>query len=376
VFFSLGFVLATMGLVGWSFFVSTSSSGFAKILILFVQCLFYVRPAMPSSLSAITQGSSSMAMLSLDGPKCMFSSWSYDHMYVTAIAGAFLVPLFSFVIFAVGVLVMWVCDRYTPAAAKQWLDRCRRSALFLAVFLYMPAVNAILPPLACTKDAGDGFEYLVAVPYMRCSSTLRAWSIALLVLYVLGFPATCAILVYQSRVLSHDESTLSRRRYLYGLLFGSFRPSCSTWEIVITIRRLVLIIAFATVPRLSALQTVVAEIALGGSLVVHCVVGPYRTRSENAFEGICLTVLLLNYASGLKAQVVGVQDVDIGGVVIFMFNVAAIAAGAVLLLSTTGPKIIHRLGYLFRNRSATRRNELPDVVMLQRPLLEDDRDGL
>ncbi|KAF0852326.1 conserved mitochondrial leucine-rich repeat (LRR_4) and EGF_Lam domain-containing protein [Andalucia godoyi] len=320
VLFGMIIVLVLIGLILWSFFVGTSASGSAKIIVFFSQSLFFIRPPMTSGLYSTTHSGSSFAMLSLAGPKCFYPEWSFDTNYAVAVSSTVMFPVISGLIWSIGALMMRVSRRSSPARSRAWLDRCLRSALFLSVFLYMQAVNAILAPLACTRDEGDGKEYLIAVPYHRCSPKLRDVSIVFLTVYVIGGPILLALIVSRSGATKQNDATTTRRHYVYSLLFDSYRPGCLWWEFIVTVRRVLFVAAFATVQARSSLQALLVLAVLGGSVLLGSLFSPFASRAENSLETLALLVLLLNFGIELKSLAVGSVDVETAGAVIFALN--------------------------------------------------------
>eukprot|EP00762_Andalucia_godoyi_P008045 ANDGO_03490.mRNA.1 putative leucine-rich repeat receptor-like protein kinase At1g35710 len=342
VLFGMVIVLVLFGLVVWSFFVGTSASGFAKIIVFFSQCLFFIRAPMSSGLYSTTHSGSSFAMMSLAGPKCFYPDWSFDTNYGVAVANTLIFPAISGLIWFVGALILRVSRRASAARSKAWLDRCRRSALFLSVFLYMQAVNAILAPLACSRDEGDHEEYLIAVPYHRCSSTLRDLSIVLLLFYVIGGPVLLAWIVSRSGVTTQDDAVSSRRRYVYSLLFGSYRAECRWWELIVTVRRVLFVSAFATVQSRSSIQALLVLMVLGGSILLSSLFSPFRSLAENSLETLSLLVLLINFGIELKSLSVGAVDVETVGAVLFALNTVTFASLVLAILSTHWRSVMDR----------------------------------
>jgi Leucine-rich repeat (LRR) protein len=72
VLFGLTVIVVALLLLIASFHVGGSSSGFTKILLFFVQALYFIRASMPSGLYAAAGSASSFSLASAAGPECFF----------------------------------------------------------------------------------------------------------------------------------------------------------------------------------------------------------------------------------------------------------------------------------------------------------------
>jgi Leucine-rich repeat (LRR) protein len=349
VLFAILSIVVWVAFVVWSFFVGASASGLTKILVFFFQALFFIRAPMSSGLYGATHTVASLAMLSPAGPECFSSSWTFQSSYILSLVAAVAFPVLSAIIWLVGTVFLKGTGKWSVDGAKQWLDRCRRSALFMSVFLYMPTVRMVLSALVCTRDSGDGLEYLVAVPYYRCSDSLRAMSVMLSIVYVVGAPLAASVLLLRSRAAKEDPQSSSRRRYVYSMLFGVYAPSCFMWELVITVRRVLFVSAFAMVESRSSLQTLLVIVVLGGSLLLQGIYQPLRTRVEHAAELLSLVVLLINYGLQMKGQALGALDVDSAGVLVFVLNVFTVLLLLIALVKVQGGTVLRLLTSLTRS---------------------------
>eukprot|EP00762_Andalucia_godoyi_P006041 ANDGO_00366.mRNA.1 Putative leucine-rich repeat-containing protein DDB_G0281931 len=319
VLFAIFVVLAAVGLVLWSFFVGSSSSGLVKMLLFFWQALYFIRTPMSNGLYSVTHGTSSMIILSLAGPECFFRNWDYTSNYVLSVTA----PLISVVL----VVLVWRVGQFRFRTSahrfrRAWSDRCRRSCIFLFLLLFMSAVSAILASLSCTTDAGDGKSYLVFYPNEECSSILQAVSSILLVFYVLVIPGGLSFVIWRSGVLSKNAKPHTRRMHVYSLLFGSYRPNRRWWEIVVTIRRVLFVVAYVTIPPLSEYRTMLVAIVLVAAAGAQAIATPYHRGVENPVEIISLGILLVNLVCFVQSQVLAVQGVDGAGAFVFAMNVS------------------------------------------------------
>eukprot|EP00762_Andalucia_godoyi_P008167 ANDGO_07410.mRNA.1 putative leucine-rich repeat receptor-like protein kinase At1g35710 len=355
-FFAMFTALAVIGLVVWSFLSGSSSSGLVKVLLFFWQALFFIRAPMPDGMSLVTHGASSMTTMTIAGPECFFTSWHYMSGYIFSVTAP--------VIAACLVVLIWSARAFllrqsSLAMKSEWMDRCRRSAIFLFLFLFMSAVSAILASLSCTTDAGDGKSYLVFYPNEQCSSTLRAASSVLLVIYCLVVPGVLSFLVWRSGVLSRNAKADTRRMFVYSLLFGSYRPDRRWWELVVTIRRVFFVSAYVTIPPLSEYRATLVASVLVSATIAQAVAAPYHRSVENSLEIISLGILLVNLVCSVQSQVLGVQDVIGAGIFVFLLNIGFSAIVIAML-------ILH-----FRRRRR-KREKLVSHESLNDGLLEED----
>eukprot|EP00762_Andalucia_godoyi_P007138 ANDGO_01823.mRNA.1 putative leucine-rich repeat receptor-like protein kinase At1g35710 len=316
-FFGVFAILAVTGLIAWSFFVGSSSSALVKVLVFFWQALFFIRTPMTSGLYIFTHGASSTTMVTVAGPECFFTTWDYTASYTLAVTAPWFALCLVVLIWCVGTFRL---RRASALSRKRWIDRCRRSAIFLFMFLFMSAISAVLASLSCTTDAGDGKSYLVFYPDERCSAMLQAVSAILFAVYVVVIPGVLACFVWRSGVLSGTAKPDTRRMYVYSLLFGSYKSNRRWWELVVMLRRILFVAAYVTVPSLSEYRTMLVACLLVVAESLQAIASPYHRSVENSVEIISLGILLVNLACSVQSQVLAVQDVDGAGTIVFLLN--------------------------------------------------------
>eukprot|EP00762_Andalucia_godoyi_P005842 ANDGO_07004.mRNA.1 MDIS1-interacting receptor like kinase 2 len=311
--------------VAWSFFVGSSSSGVFKILLFFIQALYYLRAPMPVNLYVITNSSTSLSNLSFAGPECFFKDWSHTESFVVAVTAPVVSGLIVFGIWAVRAswFKMRRCMYGVRLSSRQWnswIDRSRRSAIFLFTVLFSPAISAVLAPLSCAKDMGDGESYLRYYPDVKCSATMQIAASLFLLFYGVCVPGTLIFLVRRSDVLKSSTSQHSRRMYVYSLLFDSYRKGCRWWEILVTVRRILFVAAYVTISRLSQFRTVLVSIVLSAATVFQATAIPYGTKTDNIAESTSLALLLVNLLCSIQSDVLGIFDVETVGIILFSLN--------------------------------------------------------
>eukprot|EP00762_Andalucia_godoyi_P008143 ANDGO_07458.mRNA.1 Putative leucine-rich repeat-containing protein DDB_G0281931 len=341
VIFATVVILIAVCLLLWSFFVGSSSSGLVKVILFFWQALFFIHPSMPQSLYVFSNSVSTTSMLSLAGPECFFNNWDYYTNYIFTVTA----PIFAVLI--VGLLCMvgmaWIYLRKLPRTVwKAWIDRCRRSAIFLYVFLFMSAISTVLAPLACATDPGDGKKYMLFYPDQQCLPLMQAVSSGVFLIYAFAVPSCLSFFVWRSGVLSKSVKADTRRMYVYSLLFGSYKDERRWWELVITTRRILFVVAYVTIPRLSEHRTMLVAGVLVLAAIVQSVASPYRRNLENSVEITSLGLLLVNLVCSVQSQVLGVQDVDGAGTIVFLLNVSFSLTVVSLLLFQFGSRLRHQ----------------------------------
>eukprot|EP00762_Andalucia_godoyi_P006226 ANDGO_01672.mRNA.1 Putative leucine-rich repeat-containing protein DDB_G0281931 len=332
-----------VGWIVWSFFVGSSSSGIVKVLTFFLQSLFFVRTPMPSNLYVFTHSGASIASFSFAGPECFFRGWGFKESYTVAVVCPVAACLLVLAIWGTGTAFR-VGKRQSErrrSLEQRWLDRCLRACIFLLMFLFMPAIRAILSPLSCAQDAGDGRYYIRYFPDVECSTALQTVSAILLVLYIAAIPGLLSFAVIRSRALAGKDL---RSMYIFSLLFSSYRPGCRWWELVVTFRRILFIGAFVTLPRLSVFMPLMVCLVLTASGVFQATASPFESRFENIAEITSLALLIVNIACSMQSQILGASNVDSAGAVLFVLNASFVAT----LFAFLAWAFLHRASSKFR----------------------------
>lgn len=324
-------LLALVGFIVWSFFLGGSGSGLFKIFLFFLQGIAYTKAPMPDALYVILSTGSSLSIFPVVGPECFFSSWKFTTQYTIAACSPVIIGLLCLAVWTVGCLLRNAWDD------KPWLDRCLRSAVFLLVATYMFVTTNIIIPLSCEQDPGDLDEYFVFLPYHKCSAGLRISSALLLVGYVVGGPASLAWFIFNSRAVQ-DRRRHPRARFVFSLLFASYRPGMQFWELVAVLRRILFVVAFM-LPAFSACSGLLLCVVLGASAILQAHLHPYCHSLENTLEMVSFLLLLTNYVVRLEGQVLGTVDIDAVGAILFAANLLFVVVVCCILLR----KAVHRM---------------------------------
>lgn len=335
----------------WSMFVGSSSSGTVKIVILFLQALFLVKVPMPANLAFVSDAGESSVVISLAGPECFFSGWSFRTSYLVSVLEPAAVIFLECVVWLAGNLLLRIRRPGEQAILAAWQDRCKRSAVFLLMFGYMGVTSSILIPMACEQDPGDGNFYFISMPDEVCRQSLTRASAILFVLYVVGLPAFFGLCLYRSGLLkSHQVESGNRSRYVLGFLFLSYTDKARYWEVINTVRRFLLALGFAAFRESSALQSLFLMVVICIALVLQALRKPYENHTENILELVALANLELNYVIGIKSKVLGVSDVTAVGTILFVSSALVITAGITLLLRNLLSQLKQKLGKRLKRR--------------------------
>eukprot|EP00762_Andalucia_godoyi_P006255 ANDGO_01633.mRNA.1 LRR receptor-like serine/threonine-protein kinase GSO1 len=331
VFFGIFVLLVVIGLFVWSFFIgSSSSSGLLKIFLFFWQALFFIRTPMPSGLYVFTHGSSSASTLILAGPECFFRNWTDTSNFILAVCAPVCAVAVVFCIWVIGLLRL---RSVSPQVRHKWMDKCFRSSIFWYLFLFMSAVSAALAQLSCVTDPGEDKSYLLFHPNEECSPSLQVISSIVVVFYAVLIPAFLSYLVWNSGALSDVSSSDPREMYVCSLIFRSYRPSRRWWELVVTLRRMLFVLAFVTISPLSEYRIFLVSSVLVASGIVQAMAAPYQHPMGNSMEIISLGILLVNLVCSVQSQVLAVEDVDGVGTMVFLLNTGFSAVLITMLAS-------------------------------------------
>jgi hypothetical protein len=183
------------------------------------------------------------------------------------------------------------------AVLTGWLDRCCRSCCFLLVFFYMFMTRKILTPLTYEPDAGDGEEYLTALPFAKCPSTDRGIASILLVTHVIGLPVA---MIFICRRLMRQPDFKERALYIFAVWFGGYAPRMPYFEAFYLLRQVSFVAAASLIPTFSALGSLSGSLILGISLVLSSRFQPFQLSTDNLWDISSLSLLLVNVVANVR----------------------------------------------------------------------------
>jgi len=146
-------------------------------------------------------------------------------------------------------------------------------------------------------NGGPGADSVVATyPGLSCESNeyknTAGFMWFLVVTVVIGVPVGIAVGLWWNRKRLYDpEDDKFKRRY--GIVFETYLERRFWWEVVILIRRVVLIAVYTGVNSNFALQNSWLSVANVLFLLIHLVALPYASPADNIYEATELVVLII-----------------------------------------------------------------------------------
>ena len=233
---------------------------------------------------------STMATLASAGstlliPDCELTTMkTSDAFYLKQLFFTFLVPMIIFICLA-GWFCVWTCCATKLKMTKARLKDYVILTLVLMLFLCYPMlVRLSLSSLQCPNINGQA--YLMADLEEPCftgrhTTYLLVLTFPQLILYVFGLPIIAGIILLREpkRRLWHSFSFRMR----YGLLFMGYRKDRYWWELIIVIRKVMIVTigTFGTLMGRVDLQAYVAILVVFISIVIHLVGKPFDTNRDD-----------------------------------------------------------------------------------------------
>ena len=167
------------------------------------------------------------------------------------------------------------------------------SAIVVVFFTY-PSVVRVMMQLWTCEEMEPGEWWVVGQP-IRCwtnSHSKYALGLALPCVLVWGcsLPLAVAVTIYRQR---NSLETVQRE---FGFLVGCYEPKMFYWELIITLRKMLIIavtVAFSSVS--TAFQALTSLLVLSVSILVHRSMKPFTDPTFNSLElqGLLVTVITL-----------------------------------------------------------------------------------
>jgi hypothetical protein len=316
-------IACSVVIVVWSLFSGQTAGSTAKVLIFFTQGLSFLPSPLPMRVYHAVNLGFGIVLFPFVSDSCFFPS---DDPVLAGLLQAAVLPagvcggVLS--LYTAGRVTLFLRRRSQAAVLTGWLDRCCRSCCFLLVFFYMFMTRKILTPLTCERDAGDGEEYLTALPFAKCSSTDRGIASILLVTHVIGLPVA---MIFICRRLMRQPDFKERALYIFAVLFGGYAPRMRYFEAFYLLRRVSFVAAASLIPTFSALGSLSVALILGISLVLTSRFQPFRSSTDNLWDISSLSLLLVNVVANVRTRVAGTYGLEAMGVVLLVLNALLIA---------------------------------------------------
>ncbi|KAJ6234052.1 insulin-like growth factor binding protein [Anaeramoeba flamelloides] len=182
---------------------------------------------------------------------------------------------------------------------KKFKDIFINVFLTLLTLIYLILSQKTLEIFNCKYDSYSEKYIFEPEPNYYCFESwwkkLLPLSIISIVLYIVGIPILIVyLLVKNSKVLTEKEFDLK-----FGLLCSRYSKSFFFWEIIIMIRKLLIVIIKSFVSEYTILQIILLLIILFATLILQFVYQPYIATRHNFLESILLGIPQIILFAGL-----------------------------------------------------------------------------
>eukprot|EP00002_Diphylleia_rotans_P028452 TRINITY_DN5746_c0_g1_i3.p1 TRINITY_DN5746_c0_g1~~TRINITY_DN5746_c0_g1_i3.p1 ORF type:complete len:948 (+),score=156.04 TRINITY_DN5746_c0_g1_i3:642-3485(+) len=207
--------------------------------------------------------------------------------------------------------------------------------IFICVFflhsLYYGASLDIFGAFGCILyDSGESNWYLASFPWLQCSPADEDYKILVSVAsvgllgYLISFPLSMAAIFYRLGDKKNEQDNQRK----YGFLYLPYHEKCYWWEVIVTIRRLLIGLILSTVPYDQPyLLAILVFSVLQASILMQHAYWPFRNENENKLEIVSLYMILFSFFVGYVSTLQ-----DLGDLVFFLISVANLLVLAVFLL--------------------------------------------
>ncbi|KAI9182864.1 hypothetical protein H9P43_003774 [Blastocladiella emersonii ATCC 22665] len=247
----------------------------------------------------------------------------------------------------IGVVLCYIVMRLYHAIflhapmTSYWNWRVIAAFVWVLLWGYIMVAKATFNLLNCIQ-IGDA-HVLAAAPGIVCGSPehvpYQAFAWVVVIFYILGLPALCAgLLVYSRKRLMADPNYP-----LVKELYRSFQPSLWYFEIVLTLRKLLLTLLDVFLAPFEAEHALALAVFFYAIFIVQYATQPFKNRLFNRAEDFLLMTLILmaglsmgdtmrtNYLSTMDILGASYGFVVIGIVVVLTF---------IVMLTNTGSRVV------------------------------------
>lgn len=242
----------------------------------------------------------------LFSPECSINFTFADKFFIT--------QSFPFMIVIILVAVYIVhkirkqCASRAQDGTERWKEALAQStsprtvdlvvgALFqISYYSYFVLVRGSLSIFDCARTR-SGAVVLESDPSIHCwepggvHERLHPWAVASIVVYGLGIPVACGLVLLKHRHRIQEDQALRKKamgftrasnpyfntRLRYGALYADYRPSIFWWRLVLLFRKLCLAAVMVMWNEAAIFQAAVAVAVLFGCSQVHIILHPYMT---------------------------------------------------------------------------------------------------
>jgi hypothetical protein len=257
-----------------------------KITVFFWQSsLLLVRTVgvgLPGFVSQLFQHSSNAASISVAAIECVFVGIPLSTRYLVYMLTPVVLLALSGLVYVAGRL--YQCR--PGVKLLHWQGRCGYLALHFLQLTYFDVVVKAFGGVSCTLSDPSGQTFLNQYPWVACSlkdETFRIvgpLSAVSLLVYGLGVPGFCLLLLLRRRTRLAAEST----QVMLGFVYNCYRPEMFFWELVVTMKRVLLACALAVVPFQQPGVTVLSVLAVFQVRWLSCF--RFRFPHERCLSGV------------------------------------------------------------------------------------------
>jgi len=272
--------------------------------------------------------------------KCSFKADFYQNFliynFLPAILAGFLVA---------NIVIQYLAYTVCRLLHHRWESKLKlekswyiRTLTALLSFSYTEITQNVILFLNC-RDVGD-FRVVAANPDVSCRTDkyhhYSALAYILLALYVLAFPIALMGFLYWARLRRWFEN--EKFSIYAGLMYQPFRPQYFFWEVVILLRRLIVVGIYVLAYSTTSARNLSLFCFMTLMLIVHIVTQPFASKTENRVESALLFLLVIlsgagaSYASIQYENQISIFTSIVEFMAVIPIAIAAYKAGLALLV--------------------------------------------
>ena len=282
-----------------------TSDAIKKIIFNYLQCVSLAAGIPLEWTTSVEEMFEWYAAVSSAGSSLLIPDCELTHVptakafYMKQLAFTFLVPFVVFVCIASWAIIYagprLCCSKRRKCGAVRCValpfqrvkSYCILSVTLGVFVLYPMLIRLSFDMVKCPRIGTEG-SFLMADLQERCFgarhlSYFLALTVPQLILYVAGLPVLGTILILRNRDILHQQQFRMR----FGLLYLGYREGREWWELIITLRK-VLVVAIATFGTIFVnsvhMQAYLALLVVFLSIVLHLGMQPFDTAHRRSLE--------------------------------------------------------------------------------------------
>jgi hypothetical protein len=157
-------------------------------------------------------------------------------------------------------------------------------------FFYFGTALAAHDYLFSSKQTVTGDRYIQSKPWMHYSASwpLVKASIPSILIFDFGIPITFVVICWRFR----NNFNSSSIQVYFGSLFETYTTRCFWWELVNTLKKLLIALVLKAFTSNDAIQSILVVTVLTGTQLVQLSVNPWRRKTENIADGAASGLLV------------------------------------------------------------------------------------